>query len=126
MKRRLLLLVILFIFFISTLTLLLIINYLDPYRDKLVSLVSITLTFVLSFSSFLTILFYLFKKVYYRWEVFLNHIFTSLRQWLLTSFFVVWLLIFNSIWVLSISTISLLFVILLFIELLFQNISWVN
>jgi len=121
MTKKILLLIILFIFLLSTITLYLILNYLDPYRNELVSLITITTSFVLVVTSFSTLFLYLFKKVYYRWEVFLSHIFSSLRQWFLFSIFLVWIIIFKIIWVFSVSTILLLFIMTVFIELMFEN-----
>lgn len=121
MTKKILLLIILFIFILSIITLYLIFNYLDPYRNELVSLITLITSFILFISSFITLLLYILKKVYYRGEVFLSHIFSSLRQWFLFSLFLIWLVIFKIVWVLSFSTILLLFVIILFIELMFEN-----
>lgn len=121
MTKKILLLIVLFIFLLSIITLYLIFNYLDPYRNELVSLVTLTTSFVLFITSFLTLLLYILKKVYYRWEVFLSHIFSSLRQWFLFSVFLVWIVVFKIIWVFSVSTILLLFIITIFIELMFEN-----
>lgn len=121
MKKRILLLIVLFIFLISFLTLFLIFNYLDPYRDTFISVFVLTVSFLLFSTSFATLILYIFKKISYRWEVFLWHIFSSLRQALLFSFFLIWWIIFYNLWVFSISTIWLLLVIIIFIELLFQN-----
>jgi hypothetical protein len=121
MTKKILLLIILFIFLLSVITLYLILNYLDPYRNELVSLITITTSFILVVTSFCTLFLYLFKKVYYRWEVFLSHIFSSLRQWFLFSIFLVWIIIFKIIWVFSISTVLLLFIMTVFIELMFEN-----
>lgn len=121
MTKKILLLIVLFIFILSFITLYLIFNYLDPYRNELVSLITLTTSFILLITSFTTLLLYIFKKVYYRWEVFLSHIFSSLRQWFLLSLFLIWIIAFKIIWVFAISTIILLFIIAVFIELMFEN-----
>lgn len=121
MTKKILLLIIFFIFLLSMLTLYLILNYLDPYRNELVSLITLTTSFVLLVTSFCTLCLYIFKKVYYKWEVFLSHVFSSLRQWFLFSVFLVWIIVFKIIWVFSISTVLLLFIITIFIELMFEN-----
>jgi len=123
MKKKILLLIILLIFLISTTTLVLILQYLDPFNNKLIWITMLVTTFILSLSSFFTILIYFLKKVHYRWEIFINHVFSSFRQWLLLSLFVLWLFIFKIIWVFSILTNLLLFLIIIFVELLFQNLS---
>jgi len=121
MTKKLLLLVVLFIFFISLTTLFFIFNYLDPYRNEVVSIVTLTLSFVLCVTSFISMILYIFKKVYYRGEIFLVHIFSSLRQGFLISMFIVWIVIFKIIGVFSIATIWLFILILIFIEMIFQN-----
>lgn len=121
MKKKFLLLLILIIFIISWITLFLIFNYLDPFRNILVSVITLTLTFCITLTTFLTIIMYFFKKIYYRWEIFVMHIFTSLRQSLLISIFLVLIISFFRYWILSYVTILLLFLIFVFFELLFQN-----
>lgn len=121
MTKKLLLLVLLCIFFVSITTLFFIFNYLDPYRNELVSIVTLTVSVMLSIASLSSIIFYLFKKVYYRWEVFLSHIFSSMRQGFLLSIFVIWVVLFKIIGVFSLLTVILFAIILLFIEGMFQN-----
>ncbi len=121
MRKKLLLLITLIIFIISSLTLFFIISYLDPYRNELVSVVTLTTSFVLCVTSFFTIWIYFFKKIYYRGEIFLGHIFSSLRQAFFISIFLVGIVVFKIIWVLSFMTVFLLSLILIFIEMLFQN-----
>jgi len=121
MKKKILLLTIFFIFVISFLTLILTYNYLDPYRNVYISVLTISFTFIFSLTSFLTLLLYIIKKAYYRWEIFILHIFSSLRQSLIVSFFIVISLLFYKFWVLSFVTFSLLFLIFWFFEMLFQN-----
>lgn len=123
MKKRILLLMILFIFVISLITFFLIINYLDPYRDVLVSIITIWITSVLLWTSFFSLLLYIFKKVYYRWEIFLNHVFSSIRQWFLITSFIIWSITFYSLEVFSFSIIFLYWIMLFFVEMLLKNIS---
>ncbi len=121
MTKKFFLLIILSVFFISSLTLFLILNYLDPYRDEVVSIFTLTFTIILFITSLFSIIFYIFKKVYYRWEVFLSHIFSSLRQAFFLAIFILWLVLFKIIWVFSFVTILLFAIILVFIEMIFQN-----
>jgi len=121
MTRKFLLLIILCIFFLSSTTLFFILNYLDPYRNELVSIITITVSFLLCVTSFVSIMLYLFKKVYYRGEVFLSHIFSSLRQAFLISIFFIGIMLFQIVGVFSLVTIFLFFIILSFIEMMFQN-----
>lgn len=121
MKKKILLLTIFFIFVISFLTLILIYNYLDPYRNIYISILTITFTFIFSLTTFLTLFFYIIKKAYYRGEVFILHIFSSLRQSLIISIFFVISILFFKFWVLSFVTVTLLLLIFTFFEMLFQN-----
>lgn len=121
MTKKFFLLIILSMFFISSLTLFLILNYLDPYRDEVVSIFTLTFSITLFITSFFSIIFYIFKKVYYRGEVFLSHIFSSLRQAFFLAIFILWIILFKIIWVFSFVTILLFAIILIFIEMIFQN-----
>lgn len=121
MTKKLLLLTVLAIFFVSALTLGLILNYLDPFRNEWLSYFLMGSTFFLSVTSLGTIVLYFFKKVYYRGEVFISHIFSTLRQSALIATFFIGAFIFLHIGVLSISTFILLGLIIFFFELLFQH-----
>ncbi len=124
MKKRILLTMLLTIFAVSSFTLFLIVNYMNPYSSYTISMIAIITTSLLSATSFMTLFLYFFKKVYYRWEIFLGHIFSSLRQAFLLTAYVIWLIIFNRIWVISFETAALAFLILVFIELLVQNLMY--
>lgn len=121
MTKQFFLLLILCIFFISLTTLFFIFHYLDPYRNEMISIFTITISFILCVTSFFTLFLYIFKKVYYRGEVFLLHIFSSLRQGFLLSIFAVGLILFHIIWVFSFATVALFILILIFMEMMFQN-----
>lgn len=122
MTRKLLLFIIFIIFLISSLTLGLIFNYLDPYRNELLSLITLFLTFLLFSTSFFSMLIYFIKKIYYRWEIFISHIFSTVRQSTLISIFFIGLFVFYMLGVFSITTTLLYIFIIIFVELLFQHI----
>lgn len=124
MKRKILLTILLIIFSVSSFTLFLILNYMNPYSSYTIAMISILTTFLLSVTSFLTISIYFLKKVYYRWEVFMGHIFSSFRQAFLLTVYIISIIIFNRIWVMWWTTAWLAFFILIFIELLVQNIMY--
>lgn len=121
MIKRFFLLIVFLIFIVSSITFLLILLYLDPFKDVILSSLLLWFSFVLSFTSFFAFFLYIFKKIYYRGEVFIGHIFSSLRQSFLWSLFIVGLVVFYNLWVFEYSTIALLFFIILFIELLLKN-----
>lgn len=121
MKKKLILLIVLIIFLITSLTWYLTYDYLDPFRNTTVTFIVVITEFILFCVSFFTMVLYVFKKVLYRWEVFLEHVFSSLRQSFLITWFFIGSGVFYRLWVFEFSTVFLLFVICLFIELLFDN-----
>lgn len=123
MKKRFLLLVIFITFIISSISFVLIINYLDPYEYMILAFLMLIISFILWVSSFFTLILYLFKKVYFRWNVYVDTILSSFRQSFFISLFFIGLLIFNYMWVWILLMAFLLFVFLLFIELLIQNLT---
>jgi hypothetical protein len=123
MKKRFLLFLIFIIFVISFITLILILNYLDPYVYKLIAISSVIFTFVLAFSTFSTLILYFFKKIYYRWRVYIYHVLTSFRQSFFMSLFFVWFTFFYIIWASLWLTGFLLFILFVFLELFIQNLE---
>jgi len=123
MKKRFLLFLIFIMCIISITTFILILNYLDPYEYKMLGIISITITFILWISTLLTILLYFFKKIYYRWRVYVYHVLTSFRQWFFTSLFLISLVLFNILWASLLVTWLLSFTILMFLELFIQNLE---
>lgn len=117
MKRRLLLLIIFIIFVICTITLLMIFNYVDPYEYTSIGVFTLIFTYILSFSSIICILFYFFKKIFYRWKVGINHVLSSFRQWFLLSVFFLILVFFNYYWAPMYITAILAFIVLFCLEL---------
>jgi len=123
MKKRFLLLIIFIMFLFSSITFFLIFNYLDPYQYKIFAITSIIFTFILWFSSISTIILYFFKKIYYRWRVYVYHVLSSFRQWFFSSIFIVSMIFFNLIGASLLITGMLLLIILLFLELFIQNLE---
>ncbi len=121
MKINIFLTLIFVIFLISLTTLILVLNFMDPYSNETVSVVTAWISFVFSLTSFLTFIIYFFKKIYFRGEVFLIHLFASLRQSFFISSFLLMILFFIPMWILTWLTWILLFIIFLFVELLIQN-----
>jgi hypothetical protein len=123
MKKRFLLLVIFIIFLFSWITFIFIFNYLDPYKYKILAMISIIFTSVLWLSSLLTIILYFFKKIYFRWEVYIYHVLSSFRQWFLVSLFVLFIIFLNSVWASLLLTWGLSLIIFIFLELFIQNLE---
>ena len=111
------------IFFTSTISLFLLLYYMDPESNLKVAIVTISIATFLSLCSIFTIIIYFFKKIYYRWDVYMSNLNSSFRQWMFLSCWILWTIVFYSIWVYNIKTVSLLLLTLLLIELVFQSIS---
>lgn len=121
MLKNILLLSLFVIFLMSLLTFFFIIHYLDPYKNTVLAVIAISLNVNFLLTSFFTLCIYFFKKVYYRWEVFVTHIFSSLRQGILLSFFLFSMLVCMVLGIVTWYIFVLLFITFVFIELLFQN-----
>lgn len=124
MKKSFLLLVIFLIFIFSSITFYMIMNYLDPYINKIVSIGFITFTFILSISTFFTLFLFFIKKIHYRWRVEIFHIKSSFRQWFFISILFCWIVIFKVLNGPIIVLWFLLFLILSFLELFIQNLDY--
>lgn len=120
---RLYLLTLLVIFLTSSVSMMLLFYYMDPESNLKIAYITNWVATFLSISSLLSLLIYFFKKIYYRWEMYLYHLNSSLRQAIFLTSYIMWIIIFNNIWVLNIKTASLLLVPIIFIEILFQSIS---
>lgn len=121
MKKRFLLFIIFIIFLVSITTLILILNYVDPYEYTFLWLSSIVFSYVLTISCFFTIIFYFLKKIYYRWNVYIYHVLSSFRQWFLVAIFTSSLIYFYKIWAPVILSWIVLFIILFLLEIFVEN-----
>lgn len=123
MQYKIPLLTLLVIFILSFISTLLLFYNLDPESNKNLAITIMAISFALMTSSFLTILFFVSKKIYYRWNVTLYNIYSSLRQ----SIILVWILMvwifFNKINVLTMEVLWILIIVWLFFEIIFQTIE---
>jgi len=124
MKKSFLLLVIFLIFLFSSVTLYMIMNYLDPYINKILSIGFIIFTFTLSILTFFTLILFFIKKIHYRWRVEIFHIKSSFRQGFIIYLFFIWIIIFKILNAPIIILWFLLFLILVFLELFIQNLDY--
>jgi len=122
MTKKFLLLLIILVFITSLITLLLIIKYVNPYSMDNIILWFLAMSFILSVSSFFTFIFYIIKKIHYRWEVLINHISSSFRQGFLISIYLLALLLFYRLEIPLVLSSIILFLLLLIFEIFFQNI----
>lgn len=117
MKKQFLVLIILTIFIVSGLSFFLILNYMDPFVTPKIAVSFLIITFFAWVSSFLSLIIYFFKKIYYRWEVYIYHIKTSFRQAVLFTLFIISSIVFYIFKAPMFITVSLLFILFLFLEL---------
>jgi len=122
-KKRLLLIIIFAVMVITSITTVLIMNYLDPYINTFMSVLFLLFSFILSVSCFFTILLYLIKKIHYRWDVYIYHVLISFRQWFFISLFFVWLILFHKLWASLFITWWLLLAMFVFFDLFLKNIN---
>ena len=97
--------------------------YLDPESNMAIWIWVMSLAVFLTLSSLLTLFIYFFKKIYYRWEIYISNLNSSLRQGILITIMSMWAVTFYAIWVGNFKTVWLLFFVLFFIELIFQSFS---
>ncbi len=120
-RKGFLLFLIFIIFCITSLTLFLTLFYVDPYTHTYLATPVLIFACIASFTTFLTLVIYFFKKIYFRWEVYIYHVITSFRQGFLISLFCIWIGFFVSYRALNFSTAFLFGVMLLLMELFVQN-----
>ena len=80
MKKNIYLLTILLIFFSSIASVLLLFFYMNVENNMAVGITIMSIACFLTGSSFFALLLYLFKKLYYRGEVYIHTIHSSVRQ----------------------------------------------
>jgi hypothetical protein len=80
MKKHIYLLTIFIIFFSSITSALLLFFYMNLENNMVVGLTIMGIACFLAGSSFLALIIYLFKKLYYRGEVYISTIHSSVRQ----------------------------------------------
>jgi hypothetical protein len=123
MKKNIYLLTIFIIFLSSTASALLLFFYMNVENNMTVGLSIMGTACFLAGSSFLALALYLFKKLYYRGEVYIQTIHSSVRQGLLLASLIMGLIAFYSLGVLTLKTGALLLVIIILFELMIQSMS---
>lgn len=122
MTKKLLLLLLYLVFFLSTITVGLILLYIDPYMSNDFVIVSLLVSLILSISSILTAVLYFIKKVHYRWQVLSSHLNASMRQAFFVVAFLFGIAFFIRLEVPFYISSLLLLIFLVFSELLIQNV----
>ncbi len=123
MKKHIYLLTIFIIFLSSMTSALLLFFYMNVESNMTVGMTIMSIACFLSGSSFLSLIIYLFKNLYYRGEVYIHTIHSSVRQGVLLTGGSMGLVTFYSLGVLNIKTGGLLVVITILFELMIQSVS---
>lgn len=121
LKRRIILLILCIIWVLSLTSLISLLLYFDPYIHRGGALILLLSSFTLCVSSICTVLLYFFKKIYYRGNVRVYHIFSSLRQ---SIFLAIWCIAIGTLISFQIPVIltgALFACLLIFLEFFIQN-----
>ncbi|NDK09480.1 hypothetical protein GW846_01740 [Candidatus Gracilibacteria bacterium] len=121
LRKRIILLILLAISIVSGASFTLLLVYFDPYTYPTLAIAFLVLSFGFSLTSFLSLVIYFFKKIYFRGEVRMMHVITSLRQ---SFFFTIFLLSLVLIYVFQIPFLlpaALSFILIVLIELFIQG-----
>lgn len=122
MTKGLLLIFLFLVFIISTIMIVLILKYIDPYTANSVVLFSLFFSILLWITTLLALVFYFIKKVHYRWEVLTTHLSSSFRQGLFVAIFIIGLWVFERLGVPLLFTAFLFSALLIFLELFIQSV----
>jgi|GEM_PF-536343 len=123
MKKNVYLFIILIIFLSSLSSALLLLFYMNVETNVTIGLSMMGTAVFLAGSSFFAFCIYLFKRIYYRGEVYTSTIHSSLRQAILLMSGILTAVVFYSLGVLNIKTIGLLIIIVVLFELMIQSIG---
>lgn len=122
MKRRVILLIILAITILSGMSLVSLLWYFDPYIYKLLAVVLLCFSFIGCLGWIVTLVLYFIKKIYFRWDVGIYHILSSMRQALLFCIMIWGIVYIISLWIPALLPIILIGALVVFFELFIQNI----
>lgn len=121
MKRRFILLIILVIAFLSMMSFVSLLLYFDPYISIRLSLTLLAISFIGSLWWIMTLLLYFIKKIYYRWEVWMYHIISSMRQSFFLCIWILWIVWMNFLDLPLLLPALLLWIGLIFLELFIKS-----
>ncbi len=122
MKRRVILLMILAIAVLSGMSLVSLLWYFDPYIYKVLAVVLLVISFIWCFGWVATLVLYFIKKIYFRWDVGMYHVLSSMRQAFLLCIMIWWIVYVIWLWIPALLPIILIAALVIFFELFIQNI----
>ncbi len=97
--------------------------YMDPERNLPVAYAMMGTALYLTSASFITIVLYIFKRIYYRGIISASTIQSSVRQGFLFACGLIGIVVFNKLGILAWRTGTLLFFIIFLFELMIQSLS---
>ncbi|MDD2487161.1 MAG: hypothetical protein PHS92_02235 [Candidatus Gracilibacteria bacterium] len=121
LKIRIYIITLIIIFITSIISALLLFFYMNIESNIKVSYATMGTATFLSISSFLTLIIFFFKNIYYRGDIYIRNLSSSLRQGVLMTSFILGNIVFMATGVFSYKTSLLLFFVIFFIELIFQS-----
>jgi len=80
MKRRAILIIILAITILSGMSFVSLLRYFDPYAYKTLAITLLGISFIWCVGWVITFILYFIKKIYFRWDIGIFHVLSSMRQ----------------------------------------------
>jgi hypothetical protein len=121
MKRRVILLIILAITILSGMSFVSLLWYFDPYAYKILAVMLLSFCFTWFFWGIITLTLYFIKKIYFRGDVGMFHVLSSMRQWLLVCAMILGTIYVLWLWIPILLPIILIIAVGVFFELFIQN-----
>ena len=121
MKRRVILLMILAISILSGMSFVSLLWYFDPYAYKILALFLLGLSFTWFFWWIMTLLLYFIKKIYFRGDIGIYHVLSSMRQSLLVCVMIMGSVYIYGLWIPMLVPLLLIAALIVFFELFIQN-----
>lgn len=90
-QKRFLLVMLLLIACVSSISSISILLYFDPYINTVLGISLLLMSLFLSITSFVAIVLYFCKKIYFRWAVYVYNVVSSIRQASFLAAYILWL-----------------------------------
>jgi len=123
LQRRFLLLMLMLIACISTISCISLLRYFDPYLNIPLGLSLLWISIFLSITSVVSVVLYFCKKIYFRWEVYIYNVMSSIRQASFISIYILSIVMFAFLWLSVVIPIIVVFFMFLFLELFIRSIN---
>jgi len=98
-----------------------VLKYVDPYFHVPLSVGVLVFSYVVCFCSFVSVFLFFIKKIYFRWEVGIFHLYSSIRQSFLFSLLGIFWVIFMVFKIPFLLPFCILVILLIFTELFIKS-----